>query len=74
MVKRAKHPGHEIDASDIEIIDKADKNFKLIIKEMLRINKMKSMLNTQHAASYKRRNNKEMFISQLNTIIIARKV
>jgi hypothetical protein len=59
----------------IEIIDKADNNFKLILKEMLHIiNKLKPMLNTQHAAAYKKRNKEEMFISQLNTIIIARKV
>jgi hypothetical protein len=32
------------------------------------------MLNTQHAAAYKKRNKEEIFISQLNTIIIARKV
>jgi hypothetical protein len=73
-IHKEEHSGHEIDASDIEIIDKADNNFKLMIKEMLHINKLKPMLNTQHAASYKRRNNKEMFISQLNIIIIARKV
>ncbi len=71
---KEENPGHIIDASDIEIIDKADNNFKLMIKEMLHINKMKPMLNTQHAVSYKRRKNKDMFISQLNTIIIARKV
>ncbi len=58
----------------IEIIDKADNNFKLMLKEMLHINKLKPMLNTQHAAAYKKRNKEEMFISQLNTIIIARKV
>jgi len=44
-----------------------------MLKEMLHINKLKPMLNTKHAAAYKKRNNKEMFISQLNTIIIARK-
>ena len=71
---KEENPGHIIDASDIEIIDKADNNFKLMIKEMLHINKMKPMLNTQYAVWYKRRKNKDMFISQLNTIIIARKV
>ena len=58
----------------IEIIDKADNNFKPLLNEVLNIKKLKPMLNTQHAAAYKKRNNKEMFISQLNTIIIARKV
>jgi len=71
---KKENPTHIIDASVIEIIDKADNNFKLMLKEMLHINKLKPMLNTQHAAAYKKRNNKEMFISQLNTIIIARKV
>jgi hypothetical protein len=32
---------HIIDASVIEIIDKADNNFKLMLKEMLHINKLK---------------------------------
>jgi hypothetical protein len=54
----------------IEIIDKADNNFKLMLKEMLHNNKLKPMLNTQHAAAKK----KEMFMSQLNIIIIARMV
>jgi predicted GIY-YIG superfamily endonuclease len=67
------NPTHQIDASNIEIIDRADTNFKLMLKEMLHINKQKPELNTQHAAAYKKANNKDMFISQLNTIIIARK-
>ena len=71
---KKENPTHTIDASMIEIIDKADNNFKLMLKEMLHINKLKPMLNTQHAAAYKKRNNKEMFLSQLNTIIKARKV
>ena len=74
VVTKKKNPGHIKDASDIEIIDKADNNFKLMIKEMLHINKMKPMLNTQHAVSYKRRKNKDMSISQINTIIIAKRV
>jgi hypothetical protein len=67
--------GHIIGGSDIEIIGNAYNNFKLMIKEM-RINKMKPMLNTQHAVSYKRKKTtkKDMFISQLNIIIIARKI
>ena len=71
---KKENPTHIVDALVIEIIDKADNNFKLMLKEMLHINKLKRMLNTQHTAAYKNRNSKEMFISQLNTIIIARKV
>ena len=44
---KEENPRHIIDASDIEIIDKADNNFKLMIKEMLHINKMKPMLDIQ---------------------------
>ena len=65
-------PTHQIDAKNIEILDKADNNFKLMLKEMLHINTHKPELNTQHAASYKKQKNKDMFIHQLNTIIIAR--
>ena len=31
------HPTHVIDANNIEIIDKADSRFKILIKEMLHI-------------------------------------
>ena len=41
------NPTHQIDASNIEIIDRADTNFKLMLKEMLHINKQKPELNTQ---------------------------
>ena len=71
---KEKYPGHVIDANNIEIIDRADTNFKLMLKEMLHINKLKPSLNTQHAASYKQKTGDDMFKSQLNTIIIARKV
>ena len=71
---KEKYPGHVIDANNIEIIDRADTNFKLMLKEMLHINKLKSSLNTQHAASYKQKTGDDKFKSQLNTIIIARKV
>ena len=69
---KREYPTHSIDASNIEILDKADNNFKLMLKEMLHINTHKPELNTQHAASYKKLNNKDMFKYQLNTIIIAR--
>ena len=63
-----------IDANNIDIIDRTDTNFKLMLKEMLHINKLKPSLNTQHAASYKQKTGDDMFKSQLNTIIIAREV
>ena len=63
--------GHEIDASDIVILDRANCEYKLLLKEPMNINKLKPELNVQHAAAYKRINNKEMFKQQLNTIIIA---
>ena len=67
-----ENPTHKMDANNIEIIDRANTKKKLELKEMLHINKHKPELNTQHAASYKQRNNKEKFKSQLSTIIIAR--
>ena len=69
---KKENPTHRINAENVEIIDRADNNFKLMVKEMLQINKLKPQLNTQHAAAYKRINNKEMYKCQLNTIIIAR--
>ena len=69
---KKENPTHQINASNIEILDKADNNFKLMLKELLHINTHKHELNTQHAASYKKQKNKDMFIHQLNTIIIAR--
>ena len=39
--------GHEIDWDSIRIIDKADKELKLLLKEMLHINKQKPNLNVQ---------------------------
>ena len=65
---KKEHPTHKIDATNIEIIDKADNNFKLMLKEMLHIIKHKPELNTQHASQNK---NEKTFKSQLNTIIIA---
>ena len=68
-----EHPDHIIDANNIEIIDRADTNFKLMLKEMLHNNKQKPTLNTQQAAAYKNKTGEDMFKSQLNTIIIARR-
>ena len=72
QMHKKEHPTHEIDATNSEILDKADNNFKLMLKEMLHINKLKPLLNTQHAAKYK--NDSTKFNSQLNTIIIARQI
>jgi len=44
---KKENPIHIIDASVIQIIDKADNNFKLMLKEMLHIIKIKPMLSTQ---------------------------
>jgi len=71
QMHKKDHPTHLIDASNIEILDKADNNFKLMLKEMLHIIKHKPELNTQHASQNK---NKKTFKSQLNTIIIGRQV
>ena len=72
MHKKA-HPDHEIDSSNIEVLDRASNNTKLMIKEMLHINETKPALNTQHSAKYK--NDKNTFNNQqLNTLIIARKI
>jgi hypothetical protein len=70
---KKEFPGHDIDATTIEVIDRADTNLKLMVKEMLHINHSRPALNTQHAAHYKKMNNKDMFKTQLNTVIIARK-
>ena len=70
---KMEYPDHVIDANNIEIIDRADTNFKLMLKEMLHINKQKPSLNTQHAAAYKNKTGKDMFKLQLKTIIIASK-
>lgn len=56
-----------MDAEYIEIIDRADNIFKLVI-----INKLKTQLNTQHDAAYKQINIKDMYKCKLNTVIIAR--
>jgi hypothetical protein len=69
---KEEFPEHQINALDFEVIDRADTKTKLMLKEMLHINKSKPILNTQHAAKYK--NDKDTFNKQLNTIIIARQI
>jgi hypothetical protein len=69
---RDEFPDHKINALDFEILDRADTNKKLELKEMLHISKIKPTLNIQHAAKYK--NDKDTFNKQLNTVIIARQI
>ena len=72
QMHREDFPSHKINALDFEILDRADSNKKLELKEMLHINRLKPSLNTQHAAKYKNDNN--TFNKQLNTVIIARQI
>jgi hypothetical protein len=67
---RRLFPTHEIDANNIEIIDRASNNFKLELKETLHILSKKPALNTQHAASYK--NKEKPFSSKLKFIIVGK--
>jgi hypothetical protein len=55
-------PNHHINALDLEVIDRADTKNKLMLKEMLHINKSKPILNIQHAAKHK--NDKDTFNKQ----------
>ena len=57
---RKEFPTHDIDPYNIEIIDRADTNYKVELKEALHINTKKPELNTQHAAAYKRKNKKDL--------------
>ena len=68
---RKEFPTHDIDPYNIEIIDRADTNYKVELKEALHINTKKPELNTQHAAAYKRKNKKDLFKKNLRTFIIA---
>ncbi len=63
---KKEFPWHDIDATTIEVIDRADTNLKLMVKEMLHIYHSSPALNTQHAAHYKKMNNKDMFKTQLS--------
>ena len=48
-----RHPGHRMAYEEIEVIDKADSNQKLEIKELLHIIKEKPLLNRQLNAQSK---------------------
>ena len=59
------------DPENIEILDKATSNFKIKLKEELHIITHKPELNSQHATAYKRKHNKDMFKSNIKTLIIS---
>lgn len=58
---KKRFPSHKIDYEGIEIIDSANSNLKLEVKEQLHIKKLKPSLNTQHTSKSK----------SLKTLIIA---
>jgi hypothetical protein len=62
QIHKKENPTHSIDFDNIEILDKADSDYKLKMKEMLHINQLKPILNIQHTAK---------FNSQIQTLIIA---
>jgi len=67
-----ENPTHLFDPENIEILDKATSNFKMKLKEELHINTHKPELNSQHAAAYKRKHNKDMIKSNKKTLRISR--
>ena len=66
-----EHPTHVFKAENIEILDKATSDFKLRLKEELHIVTHKPEINVQHAAAYKIKHNKDMFKSNMKTLIIS---
>jgi len=68
---RKEHPTHNINPYNIEIVDRADTNSKLELKEELHIVAQKPELNIQHAAAYKRIHKKEPFKKSFKTLVIA---
>jgi hypothetical protein len=64
-----ENPTHVFDPENIEILDKATSNFKIRLKEEFHIITHKPELNSQHAAAYKRKHNKDM--SNIKTLIIS---
>ncbi len=59
-----ENPTHVFDPDNIEILDKA------ILKEELRIITHKPELKSQHAVANKRKHNKDVFKSNIKTLII----
>jgi hypothetical protein len=47
LYKHSTSTGHKIDYENVEILDKASTDNKLLLKEMLHINKLKPTLNKQ---------------------------
>jgi len=68
---RKEFPTHNIDPYKIEIIDRADTNSKIELKEELHIIAKKPQLNIQHAAAYKNTHGKDLFKKIRKTLIIA---
>jgi len=66
QVHRSEYPTHNINANNIEILDKADTDYKLRLKEMMHINKLKPSLNIQLSQK------EGQFNSELKTLIIVR--
>ena len=63
-----KKKQYEIDLTKSKILERADNNFKLMLKEILHINTLKqNTLDTKHAENIK-------FNFQLNTFITARQI
>jgi hypothetical protein len=59
------------DPDNIKILDRATSNFKIRLKEELHIITHKPELNSQDAVAYKRKHNKDMFKSNIKTLIIS---
>ena len=55
---------HKIDFDKVEILDRANTNFKLELKEMIHISQQKPIINSQHASK---------FNSRIKTKIISKK-
>ena len=66
-----EHSTHVFDPDNIEILDKTTSNFKIRLKEEFHIITHKPQLNSQYAAASKRKHNKDMFKSNIKTLIIS---
>jgi len=66
-----ENPTHVFDPDNIKILDKATSNFKMRLKEEFHIITHKPELNSQHEAAYKTKHNKDMFKSNIKTLIIS---
>jgi hypothetical protein len=66
-----ENPTNVFDPENIEILDKATSSFKTRLKEELHIITHKPELNSQRAAAYKRKHNKDKFKSNITTLTIS---